>query len=412
MLKNKKKLRSNDFPIQKKRKVNNFISKVHFVHNKIIFLTLIALIGITTNFAWAQEISHSTFQETAQLVIDKSISQNVTASITLQSTSIQEMKISSELEREIREDNRVKAVILTNQVQCVLGVIDESCIMVNVERNPEDRGIIMIQENSRKIGDEYIDKINQIFDTNAKYHSVYVHTNDLTNTALETSGVISGKGIISVVYTLPMEDTDSMYDKISALLIPKIIRDGEGFYKVARDLSKNDNAKMTFSMLPMDSKSLLQLKLAVNYPNQASGIIDITPLKFFNIENINRSGYFSSEFYPLNSIIQVVVLSPENTNVSDVNGNIVESQIIDNEKIPMDITKQGWIFDPEEGQRIQGKYIFGKETTVSGKELEFSLGGINLQTEKQEFDESIVVVVIITVVAIAAAIFYLKGYKK
>lgn len=382
------------------------------MHNKIIFLTLIALIGITTNFAWAQEISHSTFQETAQLVIDKSISQNVTASITLQSTSIQEMKISSELEREIREDNRVKAVILTNQVQCVLGVIDESCIMVNVERNPEDRGIIMIQENSRKIGDEYIDKINQIFDTNAKYHSVYVHTNDLTNTALETSGVISGKGIISVVYTLPMEDTDSMYDKISALLIPKIIRDGEGFYKVARDLSKNDNAKMTFSMLPMDSKSLLQLKLAVNYPNQASGIIDITPLKFFNIENINRSGYFSSEFYPLNSIIQVVVLSPENTNVSDVNGNIVESQIIDNEKIPMDITKQGWIFDPEEGQRIQGKYIFGKETTVSGKELEFSLGGINLQTEKQEFDESIVVVVIITVVAIAAAIFYLKGYKK
>ena len=205
MLKNKKKLRTNHHPVQEKRKVNNFISKVHFVHNKIIFLTLIALVGITTNYAWAQEISHSTFQETAQLVIDKSISQNVTASITLQSTSIQEIKISAELEREIREDNRVKAVILTNQSQCVLGVIDESCIMINVERNPEDRGIIMIQENSRKIGDEHIDKINQLFDTNAKYHSVYVHTNDLTNTALETSGVVSGKGIISVVYTLPMD---------------------------------------------------------------------------------------------------------------------------------------------------------------------------------------------------------------
>ena len=124
MLKNKKKLRTNHHPVQEKRKVNNFISKVHFVHNKIIFLTLIALVGITTNYAWAQEISHSTFQETAQLVIDKSISQNVTASITLQSTSIQEIKISAELEREIREDNRVKAVILTNQSQCVLGVID------------------------------------------------------------------------------------------------------------------------------------------------------------------------------------------------------------------------------------------------------------------------------------------------
>ncbi len=398
--------------VQKKRKVNNFISKVHFVHNTIIFLTLIALVGITTNFAWGQEISHSTFQETAQLVIDKSISQNVTASITLQSTSIQEIKIPAELEQKIREDHRIKAVILTNQVQCVLGVQNESCIMINVERNPEDKGIIMIQENSRKIGDEYIDIINQMFDTNAKYHSVYVHTNDQTNAALETSGVISGKGIISVVYTLPMEDTDSMYDKVTALLVHKIIRDGEGFYKVARDLSTNENAKMTFSILPMDSKSLLQLKLSANYPNQALGMSDITPLKFFNIENINRSNYFSSGFYPLNSIIQVVVLSPENTNVSDVKGNIVESQIIDNEKIPIDITKQGWIFDPEEGQRIQGKYIFGKETSVNGKELEFSLGGTNVQIEKPEFDESIIVVIIITIVAIAAAIFYLKGYKK
>ena len=382
------------------------------MHNKIIILTLIAVIGITTNVAWAQEINLSTFQETAQLVIDKSISQNVTASITLQSTSIQEMKIPVELEQKIREDHRIKAVLLTNQDQCVLGVLDESCIMINVKRNPEDKGIIMIQENSRKIGDEYIDEINQVFDTNAKFHSTYVHTDDLTNTALETSGVISGKGVISVVYTLPMEDTSSMYDKISALLIPKIIREGEGFYEIARNLSIKDNAKMTFSLIPTEARSLMQLKLSVNYPNQAIEITDVKPLKFFNTEKINRSDYFSTGFYPLNSIIQVVVLSPENTNVSSVKGNIIESQIIDDEKIPTEITKQGWIFDPEEGQKIQGKYIFGKETSVNGKELEFSLGGNNLQIEKPIVDESIIVVVIITIVAIAAAMFYLKGYKK
>jgi len=411
LLRNKK-IRSNVNSEQIKRKVNNFSSKVTFVHNKIMFLGIIVLFAITTNFVWAQEISHSTFQETAQLVIDKSISQNVTASITVQSTSIQEIKIPAELEQEIREDQRIKAVILTNQEQCVLGVIDKSCIMINVERNPEDRGIIMIQDNSRKIADEYIEKINQVFDTEAKFHSVFVHSDAKSNVALETSGIISGKGMISVVYTLPMEDTDSMYEKISALLIPKIIRDGEGFYKIARDLSTNENAKMTFSLIPTDTKSLMQLKLSVNYPNQAPKIVDIKPLEFFNIENIKRSNYFSSGFYPLNSIIQVVVLSPEDTNVSNVKGNIVESQIIENEKIPTDITKQGWIFDPEEGQRIQGKYIFGKETTVDEKELEFSLGGTNLQTEKPKFDESIIVVIIITIVAIAAAIFYLKGYKK
>jgi hypothetical protein len=110
-----------------------------------------------------------------------------------------------------------------------------------------------------------------------------------------------------------------------------------------------------------------------------------------------------------------VVLDTKNTKVSDVKGNITPSQIIGDERIPTDITQKGWIFDPQEGQRIQGKYIFGKDTVVSKQELEFSLGGEQLQIkqpEKIEFDESIVVVMIITIVAIAAAIFYLKGYKK
>ncbi len=382
------------------------------MQKKIFFIALIVLVGISTNYAYSQEVKNATFQEIAQVIIDKSISQNVTASITLQSTSIQEIKIPAELEQEIREDKRVKAIILTNQEKCILGVVDQSCIMINVQRNPEDKGIIAIQDATKEIAELYIDGINQAFDTDAKFHSVYVHTNDESNVALETSGVVSGRGMVSAVYTMPMEDTNSMYEKISAILIPKIIRDGGGFYNVAKDLSNDENSKITFSLIPLDSKSLLQIKLSVDYPNIAPTISEISPLEFLKIENLKRSDYFSAGFYPLNSLIQVVVLSPENTNVSNINGNIVPTQIIDNEKIPTDITKEGWIFDPEEGQRIQGKYIFGEKTTVNKEELKFSLGGTQLQVEKVEFDESIVVVIIITIVAIAAALFYLKGYKK
>ncbi len=131
------------------------------MRKKIFFLSLIVLIGISTNYAYSQEISLATFQETAQIIVDKSISQNVTASITLQSTSIQEIKIPAELEQKIREDERVKAIILTNQGQCILGVVDQSCIMINVERNVADRGIIAIQDSTREIADLYIDEINQ-----------------------------------------------------------------------------------------------------------------------------------------------------------------------------------------------------------------------------------------------------------
>jgi len=385
------------------------------MRKKLFFLALIALIGISTNYSYSQEVSLATFQETAQIIVDKSISQNVTASITLQSTSIQEIKIPAELEQKIREDKRIKAIILTNQDQCILGVTDQSCIMINVKRNPEDKGIFTIQDSTKEVAELYIDEINQVFDTDAKFHSVFIHTDDATNRALGTSGIVSGKGIISAVYTMPMEDTSSMYEKISAILVAKTIRDGGGFYDVAKDLSFEENSKMTFSLIPSDSKSLLQLKLSVVYSNKAQTISEISPLEFLNIENLKRSDYFSTGFYPLNSLIQVVVLSPENTNVSDVRGNIVPTQIIDNEKIPTDITKEGWVFDPEEGQRIQGKYIFGEKVSVNKEELKFSLGGSQLQiiqSETVEFDESIVVVIIITVVAIAAAIFYLKGYKK
>ena len=382
------------------------------MQKKIVFFAIIAIAGISINYAHSQEMNLATFQETAQIIIDKRISQNVTASITLQSTSIQEIKVPAEMEQRIRENGNVSAVVITNQDKCVLGVNGESCIIINVKRNPEDTNFLKIQNSTLKVSEQFIDEINELFDTNAKLHSTFIQPSDETNTALQTSGVISGKGTISAVYTMPMEDTLSMYEKISAILIPKIIRDSGGFYDTARNLSSEENAKMTFSIIPSDSKSLLQLRVSATYSGIAPSIDKINPLEFLKTNEIKRSDYFSAGFYPLNSIIQVVILSSENTNISDVRADIIPTQIIDNEKIPTDITKNGWVFDPEKGDAIQGKYIFGKETSVDKDELKFSLGGKSIRAENEEFDESVLVVIIITIVAMAAALFYLKGYKK
>jgi len=261
----------------------------------LFLIGLIILVAISSNYAYSQEVNLATFQETAQIIVDKSISQNVTASITLQSTSIQEIKIPAELEQKIRENDRIKAIILTNQDQCILGVVNKSCIMINVERDFEDKGIIAIQNSTKEIAELYIDEINEAFDTDAKFHSVFIHTDDESNKAFDTSGIISGRNMISAVYTMPMEDTNSMYEKVSAILIPKVIRESGGFYYVARDLSSEENAKMTFSLIPLDSKTLLQLKLSVDYPNKASVISEISPLEFLKIENLKRSDYFSTE---------------------------------------------------------------------------------------------------------------------
>ena len=385
---------------------------------KIIFvISIIMVIGISTNYAHSQEIGLSTFQESAQVIIDKKISNKSITSITLLSSNLQEIKIPTELEQKIRENERVQAVVITNQNNCVVGVKDyESCIIINIERNPEDKGINAIQDSTREIADLYIHEVNQVFDTNAKFFQTYIHTSDETNQALGTSGIISGYRTISAVYTMPMQDTDYMYDKLSSTLLSKSIRDGEGFYNVAKTLSEDENAKMSFSIIPSESKSLLQLRISIENPieSQMEGTITkINPLEFFNIENLNRSDYFSPGNYPLNSIFQIVILANDEINVSDVRGNIIPTQMIDGIEIPIEITKKGWVFDPQKGEQIQGKYIFGESTSINENELKFSLGGSNLQYKEEiKLDESITVVIIITIVSIGAAIFYLKGYKK
>jgi hypothetical protein len=379
----------------------------------ICLLVLAGIFSITTNYAYSQDASLATFQETAQVLVDKNRSQNITASITLQTTSIQEIKIPADLEKKIRENERITSIVITNQRQCILGVVDESCIIINVKRDPADKGIIEIQDSTKNIGNLFIDEINQIFDTDAQFHSVFLHSDDEVNKILETSGAVSGRGTVSAVYTMPMEDTGSMYEKISSILMPREIRDAGGFYTTAKELSHEDNAKVTFSIIPLKNNSLLQLKLSVNHYQAASNLIELSPLEFLGTNELKRSEYFSSGFYPLNSIFQIVILSDEPTSISNVRGNIVPTQIIDGEKIPTEITNKGWIFDPEEGERIQGKYIFGQESSIYENDLIFSLGE-DKSTNPMEttLDESIIILAIIIIGGIGAALFFLKGYKK
>ncbi len=381
----------------------------------IMMIMVISITGISVNSVYSQEINLSTFQESAQLLIDNKISQETITSITLLSSNIQEIKIPMEFEQKIKDDKRIQAIVVTNENNCVLGVTDQSCILINIERNPEDKGINAIQDNSRITGDSYIDEINQIFDTNAEFFQVFIHTAAETNQALDTSGIISGTGTISAVYTMPMEDTHSMYEKISSMLISKQIRESGGFYNIARNLSTEENAKMSFSIIPTESKMLSQLRVSVSEPIESiteKTEVKINPLEFFKIENINRSEYFSTGNYPLNSIFQIIIMSNEDKTISNVKGNIIPTITIDEIEIPTEVTKNGWIFDPKNGTQIQGKYIFGEKVSINENELTFSLNEKNMQTNEAELDESITILGVIVIISIGAAVFYLKGYKK
>lgn len=386
-----------------------------------ILMSVAVFLLFATNFAYAQKPQLATFQEISQVIVDQKLSNNVTASVTLQTTSNQEIRIPSELEQKILDTKGLIAVVVTSEERCVLGVEFDSCILINISREGIEGGIIAIQDRAKEVGDSLIDELNTALDTDAKFHSVFVHFEDDANVALGTSGAVSGRGTVSAVYTMSKEDTASMYEKLTAILLPQVIRESGGFYNTAKNLASQPNAKMTFSILPQNQIALYQIKLTVDYPNSADDVKRVDPLKFLMTEKLERSNYFSQGFYPLNSLFQLVVLTQEPLRVKEVNSKIIPTILRDDEKFPEDITQKGWSFISESGDKIEAMYLFGKDFTATNDELVLILTSADstepikeniVKSSPEEIDLSQVYIIVGIVAAAAVAIaFYLKGFR-
>ena len=299
---------------------------------KLVFSLVITFLLFSAISAYAQQPRLATFHETAQVIVDQRFQNKISTSITVTSTSTQEIRVPVELDQKIRDTEHVVAIVITNEDQCVLGVIDEACVLINISREGFEGGINETQSNARKIGDSLIADINKAFDIDAKFHSVFIHFDGKINRELETSGVISGKGTVSAVYTMPKSDTSFLYEKLSAILFPKQIRESGGFFELAKKISNDSISSVTFSITPKDATSIFQLQLSRDYPIETK-MISISPLELFGTEKLERSNYFKAGFFPLNSLIQVVVLSNETMKVTGHNSDLIPTIEKDGENI-------------------------------------------------------------------------------
>ncbi len=383
------------------------------MHKAILPLLLIFAMTYSVDNVFAEQVRLATYHEVAQVIVDQKISNNVTASISLQTTSIQEFQIPPELDAKIRNNTDVVGIIITNENQCVLGVQDQICVMINTKRESGQGGIIEAQDKARKIGDSYIEDINNAFKLNTKFHSVFVHYDDSSNKAFETSGQVSGAGTVSTVYTAQVQSTDYMFNKISAILIPTQIRNMGGFFDVAQELAKDDNSRMSFTILPREHDYIMQLKVSEKYPNTAKETKEIDTLKLFKVDEIKKSNYFSGGFFPLNSLIHIVVLPADDTIKVHTNTNVIDSIEKNNQTVPADITKSGWFFNSKSGNKIEAMYLFGDEFSAKRQDLIITLG----EKENATLDGNLpgtnemYVLIGIGVAAAGAAIYYLKGFR-
>ena len=75
---------------------------------------------------------------------------NTSALITLQSGSTDEMMLPGNLREIVIDDSIINSFLLTSKTKCIPGVADESCLLINIKRNPSWPGINAIHgsENS------------------------------------------------------------------------------------------------------------------------------------------------------------------------------------------------------------------------------------------------------------------------
>jgi len=176
--------------------------------------------------------------------------------------------------------------------------------------------------------------------------------------------------------------TDYLFDALSTLLISSDIRNAGGFYDHAEKLSKHYFADFNVQFVPLEQSILRSLHISLTCSSEdpvlpkCPGHFDdvftsgeINPIEVLQVENINRSKIFADKFLPLNSIIHVLVYSDENLQVKSVNSGIIEKL----EHLG-DLQDNGWFFTSASGKKIDGRYIFATEPSVSKNDLIFSIG--------------------------------------
>jgi len=336
---------------------------------------IFALLLTTFVSASAQQPQLATYRETAHILVDEKIQNKTTAFVTLASTSPVEMRVPADLSLKIQNTANVTSVVITNAENCIVGVQDQGCVLVNIVSPSlvETYDINKIQADAKQVGDSLIDSINKAFATNAQFNSVYVNPKGDLSSALGTSGAVSGNRTISVIYTMSRPDSSYLFDGLTAILIPKQIRDDGGFFTAAQKMAQDSNSTVTFVITPGQGALLYQLQVSKQVPITGP-VTTVKPLALFGVDKLQRSTYFDTGFFPLNSILDVTAISNDNISITNHGGDLAPSTIKDGQKFPTDLTKSGWIIDPEYGQDVSAVYLFGNNTSITNDQAFLTLG--------------------------------------
>ena len=140
-------------------------------------------------------------------------------------------------------------------------------------------------------------------------------------------------------------------------------------------MAAHKDSVFSFSLVPVERDRVLR---SITVLMEDWGQYDITgmrisPLEMMMVDTLERSKVFTDGFYPLNSIISLTVIPDQNSQITELNSNL----IIDPANVE-ELKTGGWYFDSsstsELGETISGKYLFGTESSVDREDMYLMIG--------------------------------------
>jgi len=337
---------------------------------------------------WLQPEQHS-LKEILQIIIDQREFKN-RISVSLMSKNPADIQLPDNIEA-ISSNPKIFSMKITNEFACAPTQIDKACVVIEVERAGLGDNLAEIKKNAYETADKIVADGVIIFAP--ELYSITIQPKSgLSEVELERLGV-RGE-VVNVLYTIHKQPTNQLFTALTTMLLSNDIRTSGGFYNIAEKLSENYFSEFSVVVTKFENDMLRELHISLLCSNEIRELVNcerlyneliagaqegkideqiargyVSPLDFIQVENINRSKIFIDEFLPLNSVIQVMILSEEDLQVKSVNTNEIE-----NLQHIGDIQESGWFFISKSGQKIDGRYIFGHEFSVSKNDLAFSIG--------------------------------------
>ena len=321
---------------------------------------------IVEEMAEVIEFEFADFQEHLQVVVNmKKGTTEISAS--LLSPNWQDILIPPKLEKAIFDSEKLHSIVFTNEWQCAPGVLTDPCVLVQIAREDLGEFTETIQKNTREITDQIIVD-SQFIGMNAKFHSIII----------ESAKPSEGKPpLATAVYTTKVFPTQKLVSLIGNQLLDKEIRDAGGFYDLLNKLTENEFAEFSLTLRPSNDSILRTIMVTLSTSGLPEEMLTdtIDPLNLigasiadFPQDKIYRSKYFSEGFFPLNSIFNIIVITEPDYQIKSVNGGLIATITSST-----DLENSGWFFTSNSNGKIEGRYLFGTDSSVSKQDLIFSI---------------------------------------